>query len=97
MKAMKVSIEYCVEWNYDPQAVSLAEALKSRYGIDVQLIKSGGGVFEIVKDGELIFSKKAVGRFPEHNEIFESIDNSWLLDNNQVETGSNNYNYIRNS
>ena len=52
----------------------MAEALKNRYGIDVQLIKSGGGVFEVVKDGELIFSKKAIGRFPEHSEIFDRIE-----------------------
>jgi selT/selW/selH-like putative selenoprotein len=49
--------------------------LKSQYGIDVQLIKSGGGVFEVVRDGKLIFSKKAVGRFPEHSEIFDRLDN----------------------
>ena len=75
VRAMKVSIEYCVEWNYKPQAVSLADALKDRYGIDVKLIESGGGVFEVVRDGELIFSKKAIGRFPDHNEIFKKLDN----------------------
>ena len=53
----------------------MADALKDRYGVDVKLIESGGGVFEVVKDGELIFSKKAIGRFPEHNEIFEKLDN----------------------
>jgi len=53
----------------------LADAVKGRYGVDVKLIKSGGGVFEVVKDGELIFSKKAVGRFPEHAEIFMRLDN----------------------
>jgi len=41
--------------------------------MNVELIKSGGGVFEIVRDGKLIFSKKAMGRFPEHSEIFEII------------------------
>jgi len=38
------------------------------------MIKSGGGVFEVVKDGKLIFSKKATGRFPENKEIFKKID-----------------------
>ena len=34
-----------------------------------ELIPSGGGVFEVTKDGELIFSKKAEGRFPDFEEI----------------------------
>lgn len=32
---------------------------------------SGGGVFEVTADGDLIFSKKALGRFPEDNEVLE--------------------------
>jgi selT/selW/selH-like putative selenoprotein len=31
-------------------------------------------VFEVKIDGELVFSKKARGRFPEHGEIFNEID-----------------------
>jgi selT/selW/selH-like putative selenoprotein len=27
-------------------------------------------VFEVTVDGELVYSKKATGRFPEHDEIF---------------------------
>ena len=38
------------------------------------MIRSGGGVFDVVAGGELIFSKKAVGRFPEHDEIFKALD-----------------------
>ena len=52
------------------------EALKERYGINAELIKSGGGVFEVVGDSELIFSKKKVGRFPRHDEIFGKLDKS---------------------
>jgi selenoprotein W-related protein len=37
------------------------------------LIDSGGGVFEVVADGNLIFSKKALGRFPEDEEVFKEI------------------------
>ena len=52
----------------------MADALKNRYGFDVKLIESDGGVFEVVKDNDLIFSKKAIGRFPAHDEIFEKLD-----------------------
>jgi len=54
----------------------LAAALKDRYGIKAEMIKSGGGVFEVVKDGKLIFSKKASGRFPNNQEVFDKIDNA---------------------
>ncbi len=33
------------------------------------LVKGQGGVFEVTLDGELIFSKKANGRFPEPGEV----------------------------
>jgi len=38
------------------------------------MIKSGGGLFEVIVDGNKIFSKKETGRFPEHKEVLESIE-----------------------
>jgi len=38
-------------------------------GADVELVRSGGGVFEISLDGALAFSKKELGRFPTDEEI----------------------------
>ena len=44
--------------------------LKSKFdGVGVELISSGGGVFEITLDGDLVFSKRSLGRFPEDGEI----------------------------
>tara|TARA_R110002167_G_scaffold45347_4_gene136399 strand:- start:42 stop:188 length:147 start_codon:yes stop_codon:yes gene_type:complete len=40
-----------------------------KYGADVNLTKSSGGVFEITVDGNLAFSKKAIGRFPTDEEV----------------------------
>jgi len=37
--------------------------------IDVELVAAGGGVFEVSRDGDLLFSKKALNRFPEDKEI----------------------------
>lgn len=48
----------------------LKEHLQS---VEVTLIESGGGVFEVKKDGTLIYSKKKTGRFPEHDEVLEAI------------------------
>jgi selT/selW/selH-like putative selenoprotein len=41
--------------------------------MDATLIKGSGGQFEVVLDGQLIFSKKQLGRFPEVGEILEKI------------------------
>jgi selT/selW/selH-like putative selenoprotein len=38
-------------------------------GAEIAYERSGGGVFEITIDGELKFSKKALGRFPTDEEI----------------------------
>lgn len=37
--------------------------------LDVELIKGAGGVFEVSVDGKLVFSKKALDRFPMYEEI----------------------------
>ena len=37
--------------------------------MNVELIESGGGAFEIVIDGALRFSKKQLGRFPTDDEL----------------------------
>jgi selenoprotein W-related protein len=52
----------------------LAAALKEQVGIDPKLIEGSGGVFDVTLDGELIFSKKVTGRFPEDAEIVEAVN-----------------------
>ena len=37
------------------------------------MIASSGGVFEITVDGKKVYSKKALGRFPEDGEILRLI------------------------
>jgi len=46
--------------------------LKSGYpGIDIELIKGSGGIFDVLLDGKLIFSRQNNNeqRFPEDGEI----------------------------
>jgi len=38
-------------------------------GAEIELVESSGGVFEISRDGQLLFSKKKLGRFPYDKEI----------------------------
>lgn len=51
----------------------MAEAIKKALGWDAKLAKSGGGAFEVTADKKLIFSKKKEHRFPEHEEVLESL------------------------
>ena len=37
------------------------------------MIKGGGGIFDVIVNGEKIFSKHAVNRFPEHDEILSRL------------------------
>ena len=71
---MNISIEYCVQWNYLPRASSLEAELKEKFpDLRTKLIPSGGGVFEIVLNNDLIFSKKQKHRFPDDGEIVSLI------------------------
>jgi selT/selW/selH-like putative selenoprotein len=36
---------------------------------EVHLVRSMGGVFEVTVDGKLVFSKRALGRFPAYREV----------------------------
>ena len=47
----------------------MRDRLRERFGAEVELVKSGGGVFEISRDGALVFSKKKLDRFPTEDEI----------------------------
>jgi selenoprotein W-related protein len=40
---------------------------------ELVLIPSAGGVFEVVVDDELVYSKKATGRHAEHEEILAAV------------------------
>lgn len=43
--------------------------MKQQVGADVELVASSGGVFEVIVDDRLIFSKKDLSRFPDEGEI----------------------------
>ena len=47
----------------------MRDLLEERYNSNVDLVKSGDGVFEITIDGNLAFSKKKEGRFPIDEEL----------------------------
>ena len=47
--------------------------MEHEFGATVELIKGKDGVFEVAVDGDLVFSKRALGRFPDDGEVVEVI------------------------
>jgi hypothetical protein len=42
-------------------------------GIDAEAIVGQTSQFDVIRDGELIYSKQESGRFPEHDEILSAL------------------------
>jgi selenoprotein W-related protein len=36
---------------------------------EIELIRGGGGIFDVVVDGKRVFSKHELGRFPDAGEV----------------------------
>ena len=54
----------------------MASDLLEEYGngiSELKLIPSGGGVYEVEKNGKLVFSKNKLDRFPDLEEIIQLI------------------------
>ncbi len=52
----------------------MAAALRDNYpDVDVQLVEASGGLFEVEVDGDLVFSKKSLGRHAEDGEVLRLI------------------------
>jgi selT/selW/selH-like putative selenoprotein len=47
----------------------LADALRDEFGVEAELIKGSGGVFDVKVDGQLLFSKHEQDRFPDNDEV----------------------------
>ena len=47
--------------------------MKEATGVEPELVAGGNGVFDVVVDNELLFSKDEQGRFPEHGEILRKL------------------------
>ncbi len=51
----------------------MAATLASELQIEAELIKGDNGIFDVIADGEIVFSKDEQGRFPDPNEIVEAL------------------------
>ena len=51
----------------------MADAIQKATGVQAELIKGKGGVFDVVVDGNLIYSKHQTARFPTDDEILSQL------------------------
>ena len=68
----RVEIRYCTQCRWILRAGWLAQELLSTFDTDlgeVALVPGTGGIFEVRVDGELVWSRKEQGRFPEAKEL----------------------------
>ena len=71
---MNIRIEYCVQWNYEPRALSLREEIGLAFpDVIAGHIPGDRGAFEVIVDDVLVFSKLELDRFPEEGEIVNLI------------------------
>ena len=52
----------------------MAAEIKKAKGLDAQLVKGSGGIFDVYEGEALLFSKHAEHRFPEVDEILAELD-----------------------
>jgi len=76
---MKITIEYCTQWGYEFEALSLRESLVNRFGVEVDLIQGSDGIFNVKflhtnNATSMLFSKEEVGRFPNTDEVEDLIE-----------------------
>jgi len=72
---MDIKINYCSVWNYEPRAAGLADIIKKEFGISPELIPGSNGVYEVIVDGKIVFSKYQTKKFPKNDEIIALIQN----------------------
>ncbi len=51
----------------------MAAAIRRATGVEAEFVRGDGGIFDVVVDGALIFSKDEAGRFPEDDEILSKL------------------------
>ncbi|WP_460922245.1 Rdx family protein [Pontibacter brevis] len=72
MASPRVEINYCTQCRWLMRAAWMAQELLTTFETElgeVALVPGTGGVFDVRLEGEVIYSRKAEGRFPESKEL----------------------------
>lgn len=71
-----IEIEYCTQCRWLLRAAWLAQELLTTFEKDlggVTLIPGTGGVFEVRAEGQMAWSRKVEGRFPDAKELKQRV------------------------
>jgi len=75
----RIEIEYCTQCRWLLRAAWMAQELLTTFETDlhsVALVPGTGGVFVVRLNGDILFDRKTVGRFPESKELKQLIRDS---------------------
>ncbi len=76
MPKPRIEIRYCTQCRWLLRAAWLAQELLTTFEQElgeVALIPGTGGIFEVHADGQLAWSRKTEGRFPDAKELKQRI------------------------
>jgi selenoprotein W-related protein len=76
-KPVKVTIAYCAECGYEPQALELANALMRKFLYDIssiEIIPWHDGSFDVSVGGQMVHSMMREGGFPENDVIIKAVE-----------------------
>ena len=72
----RVAIEYCTGFRWLLRAAWMAQELLTTFEGELDemtLLPGSGGVFDVRVNGELVWSRRRAGRFPEITELKRSV------------------------
>jgi selenoprotein W-related protein len=72
----RVEIHYCTQYRWLMRATWLAQELLTTFEAEIGhrvLVPRTGGIFEVRADGDVLWSRKERGRFPELKELKQLI------------------------
>jgi selenoprotein W-related protein len=73
---IKVTITYCAECGYEPQTLSLAEALMKEFTHQlsaIEIVPWYEGSFDVAVNGKLVHSMYRDGGFPENQKVIDAV------------------------
>jgi selenoprotein W-related protein len=72
----KIEIKYCYKCRWLLRSTWMAQELLTTFEEDISelsLLPGTGGIFEIIANGQIIWSRKEKGRFPEIAELKQCV------------------------
>ncbi len=75
----KIEITYCKKCRWLLRSSCMAQEILTTFEDEVDelsLVPGSGGIFEVIANGQVIWSRKKEGRFPDVTELKQSVRNA---------------------